>query len=375
MGYPPTCLSCQRPFPANSAMVSVPFVRRLAFDPERGRAWRVCADCGEWNLLGTEEAGPVVEEAGRLLAISPTRTVDVGLEEARVRDLELLRIDLAPGEAIDAEVQARQEVVLARQGRLATTAGVLGLATIAWVALSPLVPGAMPVSRILATALPIWSAQLLAQAHRHWRLATGRVKGPLTASILTLVAGLVLGHLVDQRQAAASMLGWPFIVAAMIWIDTGMPVGWTRLRSGRRVIVTRRVLDLTRLWLDAAGRLRVTLPNNTPLDDADGQVLLRDLLDGYSWETDAEAQSAGFQLARGADALPRVLDLLRPALAAEQEGLPLGRLPATWRAALDLALAASGAGPGRLSALAEKARTAQQVSAIAESLDDHNRLP
>jgi hypothetical protein len=69
------------------------------------------------------------------------------------------------------------------------------------------------------------------------------------------------------------------------------------------------------------------------------------------------------------------LEQLRPALMAEPEGQPLGRLPGAWRAALDLALAASSGTPGKLTALAEKAREAQQVAAIAESLDDHERLP
>ncbi len=369
MGYPPTCLTCQRPFAQNSALASLPYVRRLAIDPARGRAWRICTGCGEWNLLGAEDATPVVEEARELLASSPTRAVDLGLDEARVGDLELLRVDLAPGEVLDAAVHARQEAVLARQGRLAIVAAVFGLVVIGWVAISPFVPGAMPSSEILAIVLPIWSAQLLAQGYQRWRLDIGPARGPVVAAVLTLAAGLALSFVVDPRQAAASLLGWPFITAAMIWINTGMPVGWTRLPSGRRVIITRRVLDLTRLQLGESGQLRVTLPSNITLEDHDGRVLLRDLLDGYSWETDGEAQAAGFQLARGAHSLPRVLELLRPALEAEQQGLPLGRLPAAWRAALDLALAGSGGTPGRLSALAEKAREAQQVAAIAESLD------
>jgi hypothetical protein len=133
-------------------------------------------------------------------------------------------------------------------------------------------------------------------------------------------------------------------------------------------------MDWSRLWIDGAATLRLTLPDGRLMEPDAGHAILRDLLDGYSWETSEEAQRTGYQLARGGDPLPRVLEQLGPALMAEPGGLPLGRLPQVWRVALDLALAASTGTPGKLTALAEKAREAQQVAAIAESLD-RERLP
>ncbi len=98
-------------------------------------------------------------------------------------------------------------------------------------------------------------------------------------------------------------------------------------------------------------------------------MVLRDLLDGYSWETTTNAQATGAMLAHGNDPLPRLLEQLRPVLNRDPDGLLLVRLPAPWRAALDLAMAASGGMPGRLTRLAEKAREAQAVAAIAETLE------
>lgn len=356
-------------------MVSLPFAQRLAFDPVRGRAWRVCAECGEWNLLGADEARPVVAEASQLMAAVPLRAVDRGIDKARVENLALLRVDLEPGDVVDPAVEARQEALVVRQDRMAQVAGGLGLLALAWLLFQSIVPGWMPATRVLAIACPIWSAQLVAQAYQQWRLGKGNVRRSAVASAILLGVGLALGVASDPLQARISLLGWPFIAAMMVWINTGMPVGWIRLPSGRRMVITRRIMDRTRLTLDDGGSLRLMLPNGAVLDRSDGVALLRDLLDGYSWETGTEVQVAGLQLARGTDPLPRVLELLRPALEAEPEGLPLGRLPEAWRAALDLALAASGGAPGRLTALAEKAREAQQVAAIAESLDDHERLP
>ena len=79
MGYPLTCLSCQRPFPRNATLASLPLARRLAFDPVRGRVWSVCTTGGEWNILGAEAAAAVAEEAKHLLAAAPQRTVDRGI--------------------------------------------------------------------------------------------------------------------------------------------------------------------------------------------------------------------------------------------------------------------------------------------------------
>src|SRR5690606_36585909 len=111
-------------------------------------------------------------------------------------------------------------------------------------------------------------------------------------------------------------------------------------------------------------------PNGRILDVDDSAAVLRDLLDGYSWETTAEAQKIAATLVPDVDALPAIIEILRPAMEADPNGVQLIRLPPAWRAALDLALAADAGRPGRLSSFAIKAREAQQVAAIPETLDE-----
>jgi hypothetical protein len=190
-----------------------------------------------------------------------------------------------------------------------------------------------------------------------------------------LVAGTIVQGLVSGAAALVGLASTPLVVAMFAWLDRGLPYGWTKLPTGGRQWIRREEMDFSRLSLDHDGRLRLMMPSGRLLTPDDSVAVLRDLLDGYSWETEEAAQLAALQLARGMEPLTRVVELLRPAIESEEGGLPLGRLPAAWRAALDLALSASGGAPGRLTALAEKAREAQQVAAIAESLDDPERLP
>lgn len=312
------------------------------------------------------------------MAAAPLHAIERGVDEAHVGDLELLCVDLEPGESTDGAIVDRQAAVTRRQSRIASFGAIAGMVTIVALVLGVLVPSLVPEGmggwRMLGILLPIWASQAYAAAYRQRRLGGGSIKAPLVAggimTLATLATGLMIG-----RGALLTLAAIPLYVAMFAWIDDGLPFGWTRLTTGRRQVLRRRELDFTRLWLDEQGRLRLTLPSGRGLTPEDGNAVLRDLLDGYSWETSGEAQRTGYQLARGADPLPRLLEQLRPALMAEPEGLPLGRLPAAWRAALDLALAASTGTPGKLTTLAEKAREAQQVAAIAESLDDHGRLP
>lgn len=372
MGYPLTCIACQRPFPANPTLASLPYAGRLGIDPVRQRAWRICLACGEWNLLGREESAVVISEADALLRAAPVREVDSGIHEVALPGLSVLRVELEPGEAMDAAVAGRQDAVQVRQSRMAKIGAVAAALILGVFVLGVLFPSVLEWVggwSILTMMLPIWAAQTFATAYRRWRLNGDGVKGLMVVgAVLTLIGTAVQWTV--SRSGALLVLGATLLfVALFALVDRGMPFGWTKLPSGGRQVLRRWEMDLTRLWLDASDRLRITLPNGKQLAPDDGDAVLRDLLDGYSWETNRQAQSAGLQLARGADPLPRILELLRPALMAEPAGLPLVKLPEAWRAALDLAMAASGGEPSRLSELAEKAREAQEVAGIAESLD------
>ncbi len=88
-----TCTFCHASLGANEALERFPVGRRLAFDPEKGRLWVVCARCLQWNLSPLEERWEAIEDAERLFRDTRLRasTDQVGL--ARMRDgTDLVRI-------------------------------------------------------------------------------------------------------------------------------------------------------------------------------------------------------------------------------------------------------------------------------------------
>jgi hypothetical protein len=175
----------------------------------------------------------------------------------------------------------------------------------------------------------------------------------------------------DRQELGMFVNMWVVLTPLWIWLERGLPFGWTRLPSGGKVWIRRREMDESRCWIDRGGHIRLTLPNGKQLDVDDSLAVLRDLLDGYSWETSNDAQKVAAALVQEHEPLRSVLEILRPAMEADPAGLALVDLPPTWRAALDLALASTHGVPGRLTALATKAREAQTVAEIAESLDAH----
>ena len=101
------CLFCHRPFPENGRLVRVPRGRRIAFDPERGRLWTVCARSGGWNLAPIEDRGSALYELERL-------TRDEGRPMGQTANVTLLHAGvrlLPPG--LDPERMARRLVGVA----------------------------------------------------------------------------------------------------------------------------------------------------------------------------------------------------------------------------------------------------------------------
>lgn len=370
MAYPPTCLSCHHPFPPASALLTSSFGRRIAIDPTHRRAWRICERCGKWNLLGPEEGPRLIDEATSRFAGVAIRGVDLGIDQADLGDVTVLRLDLTPGEAVNAGVAERHAAVERRQTRLALFFLLMTVAAGAFLIREWRAPDSDPDRRwqLLSTPLMVIAASVYAAARRRRRLGFPTSRGSLFAVGTLLAAGVLLA-------ARHPTLGaWSLVPALLggtvtVWMDRWLPVGRIRLPSGRRLWIRREELDFSRVGIGEDGTLRLTLPSGRHLDRADSEAMLRDLLDGLSWEGSEPMQRAGFAIARGENPLPRVLEMLRPMMAESPDGVPLAKLPGAWRAALDLSLAASTGTPGKLSALAEKAREAQQVAAIAESLD------
>jgi hypothetical protein len=88
-----TCLFCNGPLGANTAIEHFPVGQRLAFDAAKGRLWVVCRRCERWNLSPIEERWEAIEECERQFRDTRLRmsTENIGL--ARLKEgLELVRI-------------------------------------------------------------------------------------------------------------------------------------------------------------------------------------------------------------------------------------------------------------------------------------------
>lgn len=363
----PTCLGCGRAFLETRQLATLPHAQRVAFDSDRERAWRVCIGCGEWNLLAADTARAVTTELREVGTRLRWRELESGIGQAEDGPLQLLRLALDADTGPAADQSPRQLKVLGRQRKLARIFLVLTVFTVAYLALSPLLFGPIQPATMIGVPFAVFSATLAARALRERRL--GRpVAGMVVMS--AVAAGIsLLAAAGEARMLGTLLTSWPLYVAGMFAIDRWLPVGRTALPSGGRAWIRRHELDATRLSLDADGALRVTLPSGRLLARDDGDAVLRDLLDGYSWETSKADQLRAAAIVRGDQPLAAILAVLRPMFDEHPDGVLLINIPPVWRAALDLALVGSGGAPGRLTALAEKARDAQQVAAIAESLD------
>lgn len=89
-----SCVSCGRTFAENRELAAIPDAGRIAFDPTHRRVWRICASCGEWNLLGVDATAAALPEVeARFTAAIPNGAPELGFAPARVSSrLEILRV-------------------------------------------------------------------------------------------------------------------------------------------------------------------------------------------------------------------------------------------------------------------------------------------
>jgi hypothetical protein len=97
------CLFCHTDLGHNDVLRDLAVGRRVAFDPEKGRLWVVCTDCGRWNLTPLEERWEALEACERIFQRTRLRfsTDNIGLAQPRW-GFELVRI----GEALRDEIAA-----------------------------------------------------------------------------------------------------------------------------------------------------------------------------------------------------------------------------------------------------------------------------
>jgi hypothetical protein len=88
-----TCLFCTKDLGTNDVLETLPIGRRIAFDAAEGRLWVVCRHCAKWNLVPFDSRLETIDDCERLFRSTTMRysTDNIGL--ARVKEgLELVRI-------------------------------------------------------------------------------------------------------------------------------------------------------------------------------------------------------------------------------------------------------------------------------------------
>ena len=90
------CIFCEKPFTQNDDIEAFRVGARIAFDPERGRLWSVCAHCHGWTLAPFEQRWEALEELERA-ARDRGRLLIQGENVALLRtgEVELVRIGQA----------------------------------------------------------------------------------------------------------------------------------------------------------------------------------------------------------------------------------------------------------------------------------------
>ena len=366
MAPSPTCLSCNRPFPRNGELASLPEGRRIAFDPGQRRVWPICTKCGEWNLLGAEAAGAALGELEARVGQLPADVL------GEVGPVEVIRIDASappPG-----AVRARGDRHARIDSRNTLTAFaflgllLLGLAWIGFSALDPIVPGeSSRWGRTGTLVLAAMASGIFGHIPRALRRGEP-IRSRLVIGLAVIAATIAIAHWLGDNVPSTGALIATLTFSGLA-VQRWMPIGRITLPSGKRRWHNALSMDSTSCSWEAGGELTVRMPEGELLNGDDATAMLRDLLDGWSWETAPDELQAAAVLASGHDPLPRIIGVLRDASASRSEGTTLGRMPAVWRAALDLALTQDTGVEGKLSRILAKVPEAQQVAAIAESLD------
>jgi len=369
----PTCLSCNKPFPANGELASLPEGQRIAFDPGQRRVWRICTKCGEWNLLGAEAAGVALPE---LVARDPKPSASV--RSTRLSgNLELLRIDdLSEVEVADL-VMAEQRDGLQQATRLATW---LPLLIIVIGAVSLLFPSALSggttKSIFEGVVMMAGIAGLLGIPRIIHRLRHGaKVSRARWVAVLASQFGYVLGNWLLHGTLAMVIV----MYAVMLPIFTGLGlIPWHRL-LGRFLPKSLADVMITDEWDATAIRWTVTPAaiSLRPLgrDWLSEEESVRILGTAVAVYTIGQTNASGIQHAHVLAAslgLTGVLAALDAWRHDRDDTLTLGDIPAVYLVALQLAFSREKEASKKALAAHEKLPEAGMVASEAEALD---RLP
>ncbi|MEO5800295.1 MAG: hypothetical protein ABIZ70_07275 [Gemmatimonadales bacterium] len=380
---PSTCVTCGKPFAANRDLATIPDASKIAFDPARRRAWRICTSCDEWNLLGPDASLAALPEIeARFATLIPATTPEFSLAPARVSpQLELLRIG-PPGRTSPAELAAHRlkEEAELRARRLRWMPLLwLFLVAVMGVAYWPVAghPGAIALMVLVYSQVKFFTAL----SKKLFGERTSRLTLPLS-TLLMLASALFLyldSGWETLRYCGVGlliMLPFYFIIDPLIRRHVG--VLRVKLESGRRVRISERAApEVTISWTPGGSDVTLhDLPDGRPLSGPDVAKVYRFLYASVSKEgmlkamlrLDATTKEA-YGLLRSLGGLPGLLEALEGFRRDRDGRVPLAELPVLYLVALDLALAAEFSGSDSHDQLRHRALAASEVAEEAEALD------
>ncbi|MDX2260297.1 MAG: hypothetical protein SFU84_01190 [Gemmatimonadales bacterium] len=369
----PTCVACNKPFPANGELASVPEGRRIAFDPGQRRVWRICTKCGEWNLLGTEAAGAALPE---LTARDPKPSSSV--RSTRVSgDLELLRIDDISKVEVADLVMAEQRDGLQRATQLAAWMPVviIVLVSASFIFPSGLRGGAT--KELLGTLVMLAGISGLLTIPRIFHRMRHRASVP-RAMWLGLV-GSQVGYLLGMWLLEGSLIMAKFLylggLPAMIAFSL---IPWHRLigrflpKQLADVMITDEWDATTIRWTISPATISLRPLGREWLSEDDSVRVLSTAVAVHSInQTNAEGIQHAHALAASLG-LTGVLAALDAWRHDRDDTLTLGDIPAVYLVALELAFSREKEASKKALAAHEKLLEAGVVAREAEALD---RLP
>lgn len=356
----PTCVACNREFQPNHQLVNLPQGRRVAVEPARGRVWRICSRCREWNLVGPEDSARMIPE---LLARLGNHDQESAGFTSRVisPQLTVIRVgsqaELAAGALALAD--RREELSTAGTGLALAFAGMLAI-----VAALAIFDFWEPGWWLLPTMLGFMGAQMLVRRLTRWRRKLANSRTSLILMLLLFAIGTVSPGTgmtgLSLKDAVARLSIFLSASAALVLLESFL--GKTQLPSGVRIRAYPADLEAMRLEEAAPGRLILETAEGHRLDETDSAHVLTHLSEWGGYFTDDTIDQAHALVASTKDLVEftALLATVRP----EGSDLRLTDLSRTWWAALDLAITRAE----RREELLPDPDQAREVAQIAERL-------
>lgn len=362
----PTCLFCQAPFKPNRVLASIPEARRIAFDPDNGRVWRICDQCHEWNLLGPEAASDALPELRARFQAGDQGTVADDFVVAEVHDTLVLwqlgNVGSVSQEALFTKRRARE---LLRQHRNQVL--VFG-ALVLWLVYR-FVEQRWSLPVISGILIGVGAIELMQQAAdrragmlTHWRGAPAYAIAAVTGAI-----GLML-------TAPAWWPVLPLVAGGGWWASrhlTPRVALHLELDGESAIRLSEEQADAIRFgWNPDTFELLLTdLPGGAVWRGPPAEALLQILLSRENGTRSRRVLEHGQRLAEEVGNAKGLLRMLEGVRSSSGNRIAIAALPPVYQVSLDLLLAGDITFLGDTDQLQERKEEAVRVAAEAEALD------